>query len=66
MSTKTMNVKNYNALNKTSSKSFSSLNDEFIDVVNTLRNEAKKNKVSGMSLEDINKIIKATRKEKNL
>ena len=61
-----MNVKNYNALNKTSSKSFSSLNDEFIDVVNTLRNEAKKNKVSGMSLEDINKIIKATRKEKNL
>jgi len=66
MSTKTMNVKNYNALNKTSSKSFSSLNDEFIDVVNTLRNEAKKNKVSGMSLEDINRIIKATRKEKNL
>lgn len=66
MSTKTMNVKNYNALNKTSLESFSSLNDEFIDVVNTLRNEAKKNKVSGMSLEDINKIIKATRKEKNL
>ncbi|MBR3288577.1 MAG: hypothetical protein IKI71_02265 [Lachnospiraceae bacterium] len=66
MSTKTMNVKNYNALNKTSSKSFSSLNDEFIDVVNTLRNEAKKNNISGMSLKEINRIIKATRKNQNL
>jgi len=40
--------------------------DDFMSSVNSLRNEAKKNKVSGMSLEDINKIIKATRKEKNL
>lgn len=41
-------------------------NNDFMYSVNALRSEAKKNKVSGMSLEEINKIIKATRKEKKL
>ena len=40
--------------------------DDFMGSVNTLRNEAKKNNKTGMSLAEINKIIKSTRKEKNL
>lgn len=40
--------------------------DDFMGSVNTLRNEARKNNKTGMSLAEINKIIKSTRKEKNL
>ena len=40
--------------------------DDFMGSVNILRKEAKKNNKSGMSLAEINKIIKTTRKEKNL
>lgn len=40
--------------------------DDFIGNINILRKEAKKNNKSGMSLAEINKIIKTTRKEKNL
>lgn len=40
--------------------------DDFMGSVNTLRNEARKNNKTGMSLAEINKIIKTTRKEKNL
>ena len=40
--------------------------DDFIGSVNTLRDEARKNNKAGMSLAEINKIIKSTRKEKNL
>lgn len=40
--------------------------DDFMNSVNALRKEAKKNKTLGMSLDEINKIIKATRKEKHL
>lgn len=39
--------------------------DDFMGSVNTLRNEARKNNKTGMSLAEINKIIKSTRKEKN-
>ena len=39
--------------------------DDFMGSVNTLRNEARKNNKTGMSLGEINKIIKSTRKEKN-
>lgn len=39
--------------------------DDFIGSVNTLRNEARKNNKIGMSLAEINKIIKTTRKEEN-
>ena len=39
--------------------------DDFMGSVNTLRNEARKNNKTGMSLAEINKIIKTTRKEKN-
>ena len=38
--------------------------DDFMGSVNTLRNEAKKNNKTRMSLAEINKIIKSTRKEK--
>ena len=40
--------------------------DDFMGSVNTLRDEARKNNKVGMSLAEINKIIKSTRKEKNL
>ena len=40
--------------------------DDFIGSVNTLRNEARKNNELGMSLAEINKVIKSTRREKNL
>ena len=40
--------------------------DNLMDAVYSLRKDAKKNKVRGMSLSEINKIIKATRKERNL
>ena len=39
--------------------------DDFVGSVNTLRNEARKNNKTGMSLAEINKIIKTTRKEEN-
>ena len=38
--------------------------EDFMSSINTLRSEAKKNKKSGMSLDEINKIIKTTRREK--
>ena len=38
--------------------------EDFMGSVNTLRNEARKNNKTGMSLAEINKVIKATRKEK--
>ena len=44
----------------------SPLNDDFVKNVNQLRTEAKRNNVQGMSLAEINKIIKVTRKEKKL
>ncbi len=40
--------------------------EDFMSSINTLRSEAKKNKKSGMTLDEINKIIKTTRREKNL
>ena len=39
--------------------------DDFMGSVNTLRNEARKNNKTGMSLAEINKIIKTNKKEKN-
>ena len=38
--------------------------EDFMGSVNTLRNEARKNNKTGMSLAEINKVIKSTRKEK--
>ena len=38
--------------------------NDFMKSVNELRKEAKKNNKTGMSLGEINKIIKSTRKEK--
>lgn len=50
---------------KVSFEIVSPYSDDFIGSVNTLRNEARKNNKIGMSLAEINKIIKSTRKEKN-
>ena len=50
---------------KVSFEIVSPYSDDFMCSVNTLRNEARKNNKTGMSLGEINKIIKSTRKEKN-
>ena len=50
---------------KVSFEIVSPYSDDFMGSVNTLRNEARKNNKTGMSLAEINKIIKSTRKEKN-
>ena len=50
---------------KVSFEIVSPYSDDFMCSVNTLRNEARKNNKTGMSLAEINKIIKTTRKEKN-
>ena len=50
---------------KVSFEIVSPYSDDFMGSVNTLRNEARKNNKTGMSLAEINKIIKTTRKEKN-
>lgn len=41
----------------------SSYSDDFMGSINTLRNQAKNNNKVGMPLEEINKIIKSTRKK---
>ncbi len=40
--------------------------DDFMKTVNKMRDEAKKNNADGMSLAEINKIIRLARKEKGL
>lgn len=47
---------------KVSFEIVSPYSDDFMGSVNTLRNEARKNNKTGMSLAEINKIIKTTRK----
>ena len=50
---------------KVSFEIVSPYSDDFMGRVNTLRDEARKNNKTGMSLAEINKIIKSTRKVKN-
>ena len=40
--------------------------DDFMGSIKALKDEAKKNNKIGMSLDEINSIIKATRREKKL